>query len=82
MFTKIKQLWNDNGFEIILGLCVAFILLFALYRKVTGGKGTWSKKKYYSIPRRQYNKPRRQLPRESKGEEECRRVLQLSLIHI
>lgn len=76
MFTKIKQLWNDNGFEIILGLCVAFILLFALYRKVTGGKGTWSKKKYYSIPRRQYNKPRRQLPRESKGEEECRRVLQ------
>lgn len=76
MFTKIKQLWNDNGFEIILGLCVAFILLFALYRKVTGGKGTWSKKQYYSIPRSQDNKPRRQPPRESKGEAECRRVLQ------
>ena len=78
MFSKIKQIWEEHGFEIVLGLCVAFILIYALWRKITGGKGTWSKKQYYSIPSSssQNNQPHRQPPRESKGEVECRRVLQ------
>jgi hypothetical protein len=76
MFSKIKQIWEESGFEIVLGLCVAFILIYALWKKITGGKGTWSKKQYYSLPRPQNNKPSRQPPRESKGEVECRRVLQ------
>ncbi len=76
MFSKIKQIWEERGFEIILGLCIAFILIYALFRKITGGKGTWSKKQYYSIPTSRDNKPRRQPPIESKGEAECRRVLQ------
>lgn len=81
MFSKINQVWKDHGFEIVLGLCVAFIILFALFRKITGGKGTWSKKKYYSLykpaKRSESSAPtRRQPPRQSKGEVECRRVLQ------
>jgi len=81
MFSKIKRTWKEHGFEIVLGLCVAFILLFALFRKITGGKGTWSKKKYYPLSSPSSapvsNKPsRRQPPKESKGEAECRRVLQ------
>lgn len=85
MLYKLKQLWEDHGFEIILGLCVAFIIIFGLYRKITGKKGTWSSD-YYSIydtmsiykrtPTSSPGTPKRQPPRESKGEVECRRVLQ------
>lgn len=75
MFSKIKQIWNDHGFEIILGLCVAFIIIFALYRKFSGQKGAWSKQPYYSIPPKAA-KTRPPPPKESKGEVECRRVLQ------
>lgn len=78
---KIKKLWDERGYEIILGLCIAFILIFSLYRKITGGRGTWSTK-YQSpyqfdkknVPDQQPN--RYQPPRESKGETECRRVLE------
>ena len=47
MFSKINKLWNDFGFEILLGSSVVFILLYALFRKIRGKKGTWSKKKYF-----------------------------------
>lgn len=80
MFSKIKSLWNDSGFEIVLGLCISFILIFALYRRLTGKKGTWSKQKYYlsSLPVDKNNSrnPKSTPPHESKGESECRRVMQ------
>jgi hypothetical protein len=76
MFSNIKKIWNDHGFEIVLGLCIAFILIFGLYRRISGGKGTWSKQSYYSLPSSKGNKLVRQPPRESKGETECRRVLE------
>ena len=82
MLSNLKQKWCDYGFEITLGFCVVFIIFFGLYRKIIGAKGTWSRRQnfkhhfkpnfrnYYSV------KPTRQPPRESKGETECRRVLQ------
>ena len=80
MLAKIKSLWANHGFEIILGLCVAFILLFALYNKIAGTRGTYSRGRYFIPPRAMKKDSRpswhRQPPRESKGEAECRRALQ------
>jgi hypothetical protein len=78
MFAKLKQLWDDKGFEIVLGLCIAFILIYGLYCKITGNTGTWSTKQNFSLPTTKETKRRRSPapPRESKGEMECRRVLQ------
>jgi hypothetical protein len=80
MLLKIKCTWAKYGFEITLAFCVAFILLFALYRKIKGERGTWSRryplfssKSSYITPQ---NKISRQPPRESRGETECRRVLE------
>lgn len=75
MLSKIKDKWNSHGFEIILGISLSFLILFGLYRKIRGKKGTWSKHRQYYSPIGQ-NKSHRGPPRESKGEAECRRVLQ------
>ena len=71
---NLKELWNKHDFEIVFGLCIAFILIFCLYRKITGQKGTWSKSYYYPVQPKisQYLSKRT----ESSGEKECRRVLQ------
>jgi len=83
LFTKIKNIWNEWGFEIILGFCLVFILIYALYRKLSGKKGTWNKKipvfpstfkpKLSSSGDGLRSKGR---GNESKGERECRRVLE------
>lgn len=70
-------MWGNHTFEILLIACVVFILLFALYRKIRGEKGSWSDKYYYDgklvdIPKGIKRGP----PKESKGEKECRRVLE------
>tara|TARA_B110000037_G_C16937298_1_gene431212 strand:+ start:102 stop:677 length:576 start_codon:yes stop_codon:yes gene_type:complete len=84
MITKLKELWTNKGFEICLGLCISFLLIFALYNTIRGRKGTFSKKgQYYTAPKyipkgtKQKNNPTVNRHRESKGEAECRRVLQL-----
>lgn len=71
MFEKLSRFWQDHGFEIILVLCVAFILVYALCR--IGKKGSYSTTYHYA-PGEQPK--RRGPPKESKGEAECRRVLQ------
>lgn len=68
MFEKFNKLWKKYGFEITVGLSILFILFLALFR--IGKKGTWSSG--YSIPPKAKRKP----PQESKGEVECRRVLE------
>ena len=94
-FSSIKQLWQDHGFEIVLGLSLAFIIIYGLYRKFSGGKGTWASTFYMppSSGRRksggggggwggggggegEYESSPSKPPTESKGELECRRVLQ------
>lgn len=87
VWKKLTKLWDERGFEICLGLCVASLIIFALYNKLKGTKGTYSKSgKYFlpiSIPIRDVKRvkkgaPRQSkgAPRQSKGEVECRRVLQ------
>ena len=68
MFDKLKQIWKKYGFEIAVGMSVLIILVLAIFR--IGKKGTWSST-YMSPP-----KPIRKPPQESKGEVECRRVLE------
>ena len=82
--------WRNHKFEFILGACVVFILLFSLFRKIAGKRGTWSKVHYHDgtlynnkggfrvvTPGDAYGrKITRAPPTESKGELECRRVLQ------
>lgn len=71
MFDKLKEIWDKHGFEILVGAAVVIIIIYALFR--IGKKGTWSTSYYYS----KGEKPkRRRPPQESKGEAECRRVLQ------
>jgi hypothetical protein len=83
-FTKIKDIWNDYGFTIILVLCVLFILIFAFFRFCMGKKGTWDKgtdqyQDFFfmgSQGSQGYKKKRNGPPQESKGEIECKRVLE------
>ena len=77
MFSKIKHYWKEYGFEIILVFCITFIIIYSLYIKIKGGKGSWSKN--YSIRNdnsQKSSKNQKSPPSESKGELECRRVLQ------
>lgn len=73
MFWKMV---TEYGFEILLGLCILFILLYAFYRFCTGQKGTWSN--FRISPNRAIRqvKPKKGI-KESKGETECRRVLEM-----
>jgi hypothetical protein len=85
VLNKLTQLWNDKGFEICLGLSIAALIIFAIYNKLKGSKGTYSKpgKYFVTLPNSKktnshYIKrdPKKESKKESKGEAECRRVLQ------
>jgi len=90
---NINDIWSRYGFEIVLVSCVIVIVILALYRKITGKTGSWSKDRYYVIPPTltpvktmsrstpSYSSSstpssNKGSPKESKGEAECRRVLQ------
>ena len=81
MFTRIINIWNSHGFEIILGLCVAFIIIFGLYYKLSGKKGNFSKRVYIppsfsSKKHKGYSTEPVKKQKDSKGETECRKVLE------
>jgi len=80
---NLTKLWNDNGFEIILGLCLALILIYGLYRTITRQKGNWSNtystytaRDIDNLFRKNNTQKQNGLPKESKGEIECKRVLE------
>jgi len=81
MINKLKKIWDDKGFEIVIGFCIVILIVGCLWNKLTGTKGTHSK--HIHIPRKVSgygNIPTSPTPphnkNKSKGEEECRRVLQ------
>ena len=43
MLSKIRQIWKDKGFEIVLYTCIAFFIIFGLYNIICLKKGTFSK---------------------------------------
>jgi len=76
MFDKIKELWENKGFDILVGLSIAFIIIFGLYRLFSNKTGSYSDKFYYNPNENiNYQSKTNKIPRESKGELECRRVL-------
>lgn len=89
MVNKLINYLSKYGFEILLSVCIIFILLGALWNTLVGKKGTYAPNKYtihhlhQKFPksnnnkyRPNYNQDPFQGKKESKGEAECRRVLQ------
>jgi len=89
ILSRIANSWDEYGFEIVLGICVLFILFYAIYNKSVGKKGTWTKyynyvNLYNNIDHNAYQKNNsdannynyNKKPKDSKGETECRRVLE------
>ena len=83
-FKKIDYLWDKYGFETLVVGSIVFILLYAFYNWLKGKNGTWSTKQYfdYTLGGNNSKEPIYQKQNfgnsfgESKGEIECRRVLQ------
>ena len=79
---KLINIWNEYGFEIILFICILFICTYALYLKINkNNKGTWSKNYTYVRDFRDFKHndnihTRNSPPKDSKGEIECRKVLE------
>ena len=67
-----EKYWNENGFNILLVISVITILILSLFR--IGKKGSWSNSYTYNLTQRP--SVTQTPPRQSKGELECRRVLQ------
>jgi hypothetical protein len=78
MFEKITQYWNDYYFEIILSICLIFIAIYSLIRLIKGKKGKWDhfSDEILNTPAQYKKSKKRGPPKESKGEIECRRVLE------
>lgn len=72
--SQILYYWNEYTFEIIIILCLLFFVTYGIYNKLRGSQGTWSKYYYHLDPKIE-DKPVIRRQRDSKGELECRRVL-------
>ena len=66
---NFSKIWDDNGFEIILGICIAVILIYGFYRKINNQKGNWSDSystyTLHDIDKISFNK--KKIIKESKG---------------
>ena len=77
---SINKIWNEHGFNILLGICLTFILVVGLYNIFKKKTGTWDKKYIYKqqtspvVNKSNFNPRENKV--ESKGEKECRRVLE------
>ena len=82
IITKLKKYWNDKGFETLLFGILFLIIFIGIFNKLSGKKGTWSNSYYYTDfdtnflkLKNNYNQ-NNNYKKDSKGELECRRVLQ------
>jgi hypothetical protein len=85
IFRKIDYIWENYGFEALVVGSFIFILLYSFYNWLKGKKGTWDNRQFFDYnignPRKNLNfNSEKTLPRnsfgDSKGEIECRRVLE------
>ena len=73
IYYQIKNIWNKRGFEILLILTVLFILFYWFFYTRNKEHGTYSLNYEYRPIKM---KSSRRFPKISKGEAECRRVLE------
>ena len=70
MFPKLNEIWAKYGFEIVVGGCLLIIIITALFRR--GKRGSWNDRIYGKYQEPQSRRP----PQTSRGELECKRVLE------
>lgn len=75
-FDRFTRIWTDYGFEIAVVVSIVFLGICGIYYYFTNNKGTWNN--YISMDGITQTKPSssRAPPKESKGEIECKRVLE------
>ena len=79
IFDRVSEFWNKHGWNILVFGSIVIILLLGIYHKLSGKKGSWSKKiSYAGMPPKgpMYAQKPQQQGNDSKGEVECRRVLE------
>jgi len=79
MFRRLTEYWEDRGFEILFGISILFIIIYALFR--LGKKGTYSNTYFYpyggsNVNIRGNNSNSSSKPKDSKGEVICRNYLE------
>ena len=72
-YNKIRKLWNKYGFELLLLGTLIFILGYWFFYTRNNEKGTYSREFEYKPTT---TLSRKRPPKVSKGETECRRVLE------
>lgn len=63
----------NKSFEVAILLSICVIVIFSIYRKITGENGSWASKIFFNNNQK---KEKKKAPADSKGETECRRVLE------
>jgi hypothetical protein len=79
MFDKVLEIKNfveKNAFEVVFVLCLLFLLMGGIYHWIRGKKGSWSTHYFYDEMLIQHRTTEDKKQKESKGETECRRVLE------
>jgi hypothetical protein len=72
----IISLIKKNYFEILLIICVLFLILYGAYRKFSGKVGTWSSNYTYCGLADSIKYPDNYSKKDSKGERQCRHILE------
>jgi len=85
MNSILKYFTEEYLYETIIIISVIVIILYAIYHYLVGNKGTWSRNVYYSLydsqPKQNNLRPlyvneRTNNSKDSKGETECRKVME------
>jgi hypothetical protein len=79
-YSNLVKIWKNHRFELVVFFCLCFLGILWLYQKISGKKGTWdpiNTKKYWDNKKEDFQKKKRSPPpKESKGEVECKRILE------
>ena len=75
MFDKIKYLWSIDPFLLLCLVCLIFIIGYGIVNIMTQKQGKWSRTYYVNDTYKSDNVVRPK-EKDSKGERECRRVLE------
>lgn len=73
-FENIKAIWNKDPFLVFCGLCLFALIGISIYQLFTSKKGSWSN--YFFVPEKESLNKTNNKNKDSKGEIECRRVLE------
>lgn len=74
IFEKIKNIWTKDPFLVFCCLCLIALIGISIYQLITNKKGSWSS--YFFIPDSKSSIHKNKENKDSKGEIECRRVLE------